>query len=207
MVNLKKQEKNWYGVGVKPTLITLPKLRYITVQGIGDPNEANGEYALALKCLYPVAYTLKMSQKQGYSIPGFENYVVPPLEGFWWQEGIKGFDPTRKDSLSFIVMLRLPDFIRLEDLEWSKERVMTKKKLNISNVLFREFEEGKCVQCLHIGPYHSEPLTTQKMHDFIHEGGFQLDINDHRHHHEIYLSDPRKTLPERLKTIIRHPIK
>lgn len=182
-------------------------MNYLSVCGNGNPNEPDGDYHKSIELLYGIAYTLRMSYKTDHKIDGFFEYVVPPLEGFWWQDGIKGMDYTKKDKLSFISLIRLPDFITKEDVEWAKEQARQKKKKDYSQVEFFTYDEGLCVQCLHIGPYDDEPKTTAKMHQYMQEQGYFLDINDMRYHHEIYIRDPRKCDPSKLKTVIRHPIK
>ena len=205
--NYKKVEKQHYPTKTTPTIITIPKMNFIAIRGCGDPNIADGQYQNALKLLYPIAYTLKMSYKSDYQINGFFEYVVPPLEGFWWQEDIKGVDLNNKDSFKWISMLRLPEFVSKDDFNWAIEVTSKKKKIDFSSIEFLEYEEGLCVQCLHLGPFEREQVTVDKMHQFMNENGYELDINDSRFHHEIYLSDPRKSTPDKFKTIIRHPIR
>ncbi|MDC7238255.1 MAG: GyrI-like domain-containing protein [Sphaerochaetaceae bacterium] len=203
----KKEYKELYRPKKTPTIINIDKINYLAVKGKGNPNEEDGEYQKALSVLYPIAYALKMSYKTDYKINGFFEYVVPPLEGFWWQEDIKGVDLTNKDTFSWISVLRLPDFITIENFEWAKERVAKKKKLDCSKVEFLTIEEGLCVQILHVGPFDTEIESVNKMHSFIKQEGYELDFSDHRKHHEIYLSDIRKVDSSKWKTVIRHPIK
>ena len=203
----KKEQKELYNPKINPSIIVVPKMNFLAVRGKGNPNEPNGEYSKALEILYGIEYTLKMSYKSDYKIEGFFEYVVPPLEGFWWQEGLKGYDKTKKDDFSWISIIRLPDFIAKKDFDWAITTATAKKKKDFSKVEFFTYDEGLCVQCLHIGPFDTEPETTKKMHTFAEQNGYTLDINEKRMHHEIYLSDPRKTSPEKLKTIIRHPIR
>lgn len=205
--DFKKEYKDLYLPKKTPSIIRVPKMNYISVCGNGDPNETDGDYRKSIELLYGVAYTLRMSYKTDHKINGFFEYVVPPLEGFWWQDGIKGMDYAQKDKLSFISLIRLPDFITKEDVEWAKEQARQKKKKDYSRVEFFIYDEGLCVQCLHIGSYDNEPETTDKMHRYMQEQGYLLDITDTRYHHEIYISDPRKCDPSKLKTVIRHPIR
>ncbi|MDC7249479.1 MAG: GyrI-like domain-containing protein [Sphaerochaetaceae bacterium] len=203
----KKEYKELYRPKKTPTIINIDKINYLAVKGKGNPNEEDGEYQKALSVLYPIAYALKMSYKTDYKINGFFEYVVPPLEGFWWQEDIKGVDLTNKDTFSWISVLRLPDFITIENFEWAKERVAKKKKLDCSKVEFLTIEEGLCVQIMHIGPFDTEIESVNKMHSFIKQEGYELDFSDQRRHHEIYISDIRKVDSSKWKTVIRHPIK
>lgn len=205
--DFKKEYKEFYLPKKKPSIVKVPKMNYLAVRGQGDPNDPEGEYIKSIQLLYGIAYTLKMSYKSDYKIEGFFEYVVPPLEGFWWQEGIKGMDYSRKDLLKFISLIRLPDFVTKKDFKWAIETATKKKKLDFSSVEFFSYDEGLCVQCLHLGPYDNEPETVKCMHEYIEENGYKLDINDKRYHHEIYLSDPRRCRAEKLKTVIRHPIK
>ncbi|MDR0978392.1 MAG: GyrI-like domain-containing protein [Lachnospiraceae bacterium] len=203
----KKEYKELYMPKDKPTIITVPKMNYIAVRGKGNPNEENGEYQKSISLLYGVAYTIKMSYKGKYKIDGFFEYVVPPLEGFWWQDGIKGVDYAHKENFNFISIIRLPDFVEKEDFEWAIREATKKKKTDFSKVEFMTYNEGICVQCMHIGTYDNEPITAKTMHEFAKENGYELDITDTRYHHEIYISDPRKVDSAKLKTVIRHPIK
>ena len=148
-----------------------------------------------------------MSKKGNHQIDGYFDYVVPPLEGFWWQNGVISVDYTNKDSFQWISVIRLPDFVTKEDFDWAVTEAAAKKKQDFSKVEFLAYDEGLCVQCMHIGSYDDEPATVQLMHDFMEQKGYELDITDKRLHHEIYLSDARKTAPEKLRTVIRHPIK
>lgn len=203
----KKEYKEFYVPKSKPSIVEIPKMNYLAVRGKGSPNEVDSEYVKAIGLLYPIAYTLKMSYKGNYKIDGFFEYVVPPLEGFWWQDGIKGYDNTKKDQFSWISLIRLPDFITKKDFDWAIETATVKKKTDFSKVEFFTYDEGLCVQCLHIGSYDNEPVTTKIMEDYSNEQGYEIDLSDTRHHHEIYLSDPRKTDVTKLKTVVRHPIK
>ena len=205
--DFKKEYKEFYLPKAKPGIVSVPKANYIAVRGKGNPNEEGGAYQKAVGILYAVAYTLKMSYKTDYKIAGFFEYVVPPLEGFWWQDGIDGVDYSDKSSFNWISVIRLPDFITQEDFNWAVETASKKKKMDCSSAEFLTINEGLCVQIMHIGSYDDEPVSVKLMDDFIKENNYANDINQTRLHHEIYLSDPRKTEPEKWKTVIRHPIK
>lgn len=192
----------------KPGIVEIPKMNYIAVRGTGDPNEENGDYQNTIGLLYGVAYTIKMSDKGMHKIDGFFEYVVPPLEGLWWQDGMNGaIDYHHKNTMHFISMIRLPDFVTKAEFGWAVEEATKKKKKDFSNVEFLSYDEGRCVQCMHIGSYDHEPTTVKAMHDFAKENGYEIDITDKRLHHEIYLSDPRKCDVSHLKTVVRHPIR
>lgn len=205
--DFKKEQKELYQPKTAPALVHVPKMNYLAVRGKGDPNDPDGEYARSIPLLYGVAYTLKMSPRAGHVIDGFFDYTVPPLEGFWWQPGLAGVDYANKAGFHFLSLLRLPDFVTRADFDWAVERATAKKKMDLSPVEFFPYDEGLCVQCLHLGPYDAEPQTAAKMHDFMRRQGYALDITDTRYHHEIYLSDPRKCDPARLKTVLRHPVR
>lgn len=206
-VDLKKEYKTFYMVKNKSEIVSLPTANYIAVRGQGDPNEEGGAYQQAISILYAVAYTLKMSYKTDYQIEGFFEYVVPPLEGFWWQEGVDGVDYADKSAFQWISVIRLPDFVTEKDFAWAMETAAKKKKKDCSQAEFLTMEEGLCVQVMHVGSYDDEPATVAMMDQYIRENGYENDFSETRFHHEIYLSDPRKTLPEKRKTIIRHPIR
>ena len=205
--DFKKEYKEFYMPPKKPTMVTVAPMNYIAVRGEGDPNEEDSDYKKALNLLYGVAFTIKMSKMGDHKIDGYFDYVVPPLEGFWRQQGIQGIDYTRKDLFEWISVIRLPDFVTEAEFKWAIEEASRKKKSDFSKVEFLRIEEGLCVQCMHIGPYDNEPETVELMHRYMQEQGYELDINDSRRHHEIYLSDARKVAPEKLKTVIRHPIR
>ena len=191
----------------KPEIVTVPKMNYIAVRGKGNPNEEEGEYKKSIELLYGIAYTIKMSKKGDHKIEGYFDYVVPPLEGFWWQENVDGIDYSHKENFQWISVIRLPDFVTKADFEWATEEATRKKKMDFSKVEFLTLEEGLCVQCMHSGSYDDEPATVAAMDKFIADNGYENNISDTRRHHEIYLSDARKVAPEKLKTVIRHPIK
>ena len=204
--DFKKEYKEFYMPAGKPEIVTVPRANYIAVRGKGNPNEEDGAYQKAIGVLYAVAYTLKMSYKTDYRIEGFYEYVVPPLEGFWWQEGVEGIDYSDKSSFCWISVIRLPDFITEKDFNWAVETATKKKKLDCSCAGFLTVDEGLCVQMMHTGPYDDEPATVALMDKYRAENGYRNDISDTRRHHEIYLSDARKVSPEKWKTVIRHPI-
>lgn len=182
-------------------------MNYLSVEGNGNPNTEGGEYQKTLEILYPLAFTIKMSYKGDHRIDGFFEYVVPPLEGFWWQEGIDGMDYGKKELFRFLSVIRLPDFVKKEDFDWAVAEVERKKKMDCRKAQFLTISEGLCVQCMHLGPYDDEPATVALMDQFLKENGYENDMTEIRKHHEIYLSDARKSKPGNLKTVIRHPIK
>lgn len=203
----KKEYKEFYMPPQNPTIVTIPPMNYIAVRGEGNPNEEDGQYKQAIGLLYGIAYTIKMSKKSSRQIEGFFDYIVPPLEGFWWQDKLKGIDYAHKENFKWISLIRLPDFVTKTDLEWAVREATQKKKLDFSKVEFLTYDEGLCVQCMHIGSYDDEPETVKLMHEYMEQQGYSIDIAENRFHHEIYLSDARKVAPEKLKTVIRHPIK
>ena len=205
--DFKKEYKEFYLPPAKPVIVIAPKANYIAVRGKGDPNDESGAYQQAIGVLYAVAYTLKMSYKTDHRIEGFYDYVVPPLEGFWWQEGIEGIDYRDKSTFCWISVIRLPDFITQADFDWAVENASKKKMIDCSSAEFLTIDEGLCVQIMHVGPYDNEPASVALMDKFLAENGYENDITATRLHHEIYLSDARKVAPEKWKTVIRHPIK
>ena len=205
--DFKKEYKEFYMPKNTPAIITVPPINYIAVKGHGDPNQEDGEYKQSIGLLYGIAYTIKMSRKSDHMMDGYFDFVVPPLEGFRWQDGIQGVDYARKDDFNWISVIRLPDFVTREEFDWAVSEAAVKKKTDFSKVEFFVYDEGLCVQCMHNGPYDDEPATVSLMHRYMEEQGYVLDITDKHLHHEIYLSDARKTAPEKMKTVIRHPIK
>ena len=204
--DFKKEFKQIYAPAKKPSIIEVPKMNYVAVRGKGDPNDESGEYKQAIELLYGLSYTLKMSYKTEYKIKGFYEYVVPPLEGFWWQEDKKNVDYLHKEKFHWISVIRLPDFISKKDFDWAVERASIKKKIDCSKVEFFTFEEGLCVQMMHQGSFDEEETTVEIMNQYLQGKGYRNDFNKSRLHHEIYLSDARKVIPEKWKTVIRHPI-
>ena len=203
----KKEYKEFYLPKAVPGIITVPKMNFLAVSGSGDPNTEGGEYKESIGLLYGIAFTIKMSKKGDHRMEGYFDYVVPPLEGFWWQDGVQGIDYSHKEDFQWISLMRLPDFVTREEFGWAIAEAAAKKKQDFSKVEFLTYDEGLCVQCMHIGAYDDEPETVEAMHRYMEEQGYVLDITDQRHHHEIYLSDARKVAPEKLKTVIRHPIR
>ena len=205
--DFKKEYKEFYMPKSKPEIVTVPKANYIAVRGKGDPNDEGGAYQQAVGILYAVAYTLKMSYKTDCRIEGFFDYVVPPLEGFWWQDGVGGIDYSDKSTFNWISVIRLPDFVTQKDFDWATGEAEKKKHLDCSKAEFLTIDEGLCVQIMHIGPFDDEPATVSMMNAYLLENGYENDFSGSRLHHEIYLSDARKVAPEKWKTVIRHPIK
>lgn len=203
----KKEYKEFYLPKAVPGIVTVPKMNFLAVRGSGDPNAEGGAYKEAIGLLYGIAFTIKMSKKGDRRIEGYFDYVVPPLEGFWWQTGVSGIDYAHKEDFQWISVIRLPDFVTRDDFKWAVAEAAAKKKQDFSKVEYLTYDEGLCVQCMHIGAYDDEPATAEKMHQYMMEQGYVLDITDERYHHEIYLSDVRRVAPEKLKTVIRHPIR
>ena len=205
--DFKKEYKEFYMPKNKPGIVTVPRINYIAVRGTGDPNQEDGEYKQSIGLLYGIEFTIKMSKKGDHRIDGYFDYVVPPLEGFWWQDGVDGIDYAHKEDFHWISVIRLPDFVTERDYRWAVSEATKKKKQDFSKVEFLTVEEGLCVQCMHIGSYDDEPSTVAMMHELMEQQGYELDITERCLNHEIYLSDARKVAPEKLKTVIRHPIK
>lgn len=205
--DFKKEYKEFYLPKAAPQIVTVPKMNYLAVRGSGDPNIEGGEYKEAIGLLYGIAFTIKMSKKGSHKIEGYFDYVVPPLEGFWWQDDTEGVDYSRKEDFKWISLIRLPDFVSENDFKWAVSEAEQKKKQDFSKVEFLTVEEGLCVQCMHIGAYDDEPQTVAMMDQYLDDNGYENDFSEGRMHHEIYLSDARRVLPEKLRTVIRHPIK
>ena len=205
--DFKKEYKEFYLAKNEPQIVLVPPMNYVAVRGTGDPNEEGGAYKAAIAVLYAVAYTVKMSKMGDHRIDGYYDFVVPPLEGFWWQDGVQGVDYTNKSSFHWINVIRLPDFVTQEDFDWAVAEATRKKKLDCSIAEFMTIDEGKCVQIMHIGPYDDEPATVAVMDQYLAANGYENDFSLTRMHHEIYLSDARKIAPEKWKTVIRHPVK
>lgn len=202
--DFKKEMKDIYAPKARPSIVTVPPARFIAHAGQGDPNEEDGAYQQAISVLYAIAYTLKMSPRSGYEIPGFYDWVVPPLESFWQPGALASED---KSAFCWLAAIRLPDFVTESAFAWAQAAASQKKKLDCSAARYQLIDEGPCVQMLHIGPYDTEPQTLAQMDAYIKEGGFENDISPQRPHHEIYLTNPRRTAPEKWKTILRHPIR
>ena len=205
--DFKKEYKEFYSPKNKPEIVNVPKANYIAVRGTGNPNEEEGAYQKAIGVLYAVAYTLKMRYKTDYKIEGFFEYVVPPLEGFWWQDGVDGIDYSDKSTFHWISVIRLPDFVSKSDFKWAVKTAESKKKIDCSSAEFLTVDEGLCVQIMHQGPFDDEPETVALMDEYIKANGYVNDFTDKRLHHEIYMSDARKVAPQKWKTVIRHPIR
>ena len=203
----KKEYKDFYLPPKKPGIVIVPAMNFVAVRGKGDPNDPEGEYKTAMGLLYGIAFTIKMSYKGDHKIDGFFEYVVPPLEGLWRQDGVLGVDYAHKENFEWISMIRLPEFVTQEEFDWAVDEATRKKKMDFSKAEFFHYEEGLCVQCMHLGSYDDEPETLQQMDEFAAAQGYAVDFSDSRRHHEIYLSDPRKTVPEKCKTVLRHPIR
>ena len=205
--DFKREYRELYQPKTKPSIVDVPSMRFLAVEGAGDPNEEDGAYKHALELLYGIAYTLKMSYKTDHAIDGFFQYVVPPLEGFWWQPGVHGVDYTSKADFRWLSVIRVPEFVSDADFDWAIDTATTKKRLDFSPVRLVEISEGPCVQCMHVGPYDDEPSTVAAMHEFAAKQGLVPDFSDTRRHHEIYLSDPRKANPAKMRTVVRHPVR
>ncbi len=203
----KKEYKEFYLPPKTPGIIQIPEMNYIAVRGHGDPNESEGAYKTSISLLYAIAFTIKMSYKGSHKIDGYFSYVVPPLEGLWWQNGSDHIDYSHKEEFHWISMIRLPEFVTREEFNWAVHEATQKKQNDFSRVEFFPYHEGLCVQCMHIGSYDHEPATIEKMDQYAAENGYAVDISDTRFHHEIYLSDPRRAAVEKLRTVIRHPIR
>ncbi len=203
----KKEYKEFYLPKKRPGIVDVPMMNFLAVRGQGDPNQAGGEYQQAMSLLYGIAFTIKMSKMGDHRIEGYFDYVVPPLEGFWWQDGRSDIDYTHKEQFRWIALIRLPDFVTKADFDWAVAEATQKKKTDFSKVEFLTYQEGLCVQCMHIGSYDDEPATIALMDAFLQENGYETDLSASRYHHEIYLSDARRVAPEKRKTVIRHPIK
>lgn len=203
----KKEYREFYLPPQKPQIVNVPEMRFVAVRGSGNPNEAGGEYQSAMQLLYGLAFTIKMSKLGDHRIEGYFDYVVPPLEGLWWQEGATSLNLSRKESFRWISMIRLPEFVTKQEFDWAVSEATRKRGLDFSRAEYFQYAEGMCVQCMHVGPYDAEGATIAAMETFAAENGFAMDCGDARRHHEIYLSDARKCAPERLKTVIRLPIR
>ena len=211
-LDYKKEYKDVYLPKTKPMVIEVPSMKFIIVEGSGNPNSENGEYQEAMGLLYGLSFTIKMSKLGAHKIDGYFEYVVPPLEGLWWQENCTEIDYEHKESFRWISMIRQPEFVTEDVFQWACMEVNTKKGIDTAKAKFIEFEEGLCVQTMHVGSYDNEPETIEKLENFIQENNLRNDIGRKlengmiRRHHEIYLSDPRRTATKNLKTVIRIPV-
>lgn len=205
--DFKKEYKEFYLPKNQPEIVTVPPMTYVAVRGRGDPNEEGGAYKAAIGVLYAVAYTIKMSKLGDRRIEGYFDFVVPPLEGFWRQEGVQGGDYSNKTAFQWISCIRLPQFVTRDELAWAAEEAARKKKLDCSAAELLTVDEGLCVQMMHHGPYDDEPASVARMDAFLALQGYENDFESGRQHHEIYLSDARKVSPDKWKTVIRHPIR
>lgn len=205
--DFKKEYREFYLPKKTPSVVTVPPMNFVAVRGNGNPNTTDGDYQRALSIVYAISYTIKMSKKTDHRIDGYYDYVVPPLEGLWSQQGTDRIDYEHKELFSWICMIRLPDFVTQQDFDWAVAEATRKKKTDFSAAQFLSYDEGLCVQCMHIGLYDTEPATLALMNEYMEQHGYALDINNHRLHHEIYLSDPRRTAADKLRTVIRHPVR
>ena len=202
----KKEYKDLYFPKIKPMIIDVPEMNFVAVEGKGDPNNTNGEYPRALELLYGISYTIKMSKMGNNTIEGYFDYVVPPLEGLWWADNNEQIPPKDKSKFNWISIIRLPEFVDKNVFKWACDELLKKKNIGTKNAKFLKIKEGICVQCMHIGSYDEEPKTLKLIEEFMGENNLKNDINDKRRHHEIYLSDPRKTETAKLKTVLRIPV-
>ncbi|MFR2534418.1 MAG: GyrI-like domain-containing protein [Clostridia bacterium] len=206
-IDFKKEYKDLYLPKTTPMLIQVPKMKFIIVEGQGNPNEVEGAYKQAIQILYALSFTIKMSKMGEKKIEGYYEYVVPPLEGLWWMDNYEGIDYAHKEDFKWISMIRQPEFVTKEVFDWACKEASQKKNINVEKAKFIEMEEGLCVQCMHKGSYDEEPSTIQKIENYIKKQGLENAIGKQRRHHEIYLSDPRKAKVDNLKTVIRIPVK
>lgn len=204
--DFKRAYKDLYMPKDEPDLIEVPSMNFLMVDGNGDPNN-NPEFRQATELLYGLSYAIKMSRKKGRQPEGYFDYVVPPLEGLWWiEEGAFSFE--KRDNWKWTLMIRQPDFVDDELVQWAKAELERKKpELAVHKARFETFYEGLCVQIMHTGPYATEPETMKKVEAFLLEHGLKDGLTSGGKHHEIYLSDPRKCKPESMKTVLRHPVK
>ena len=202
----KKEFKELYMPKISPSIVEVGEMPFVAIRGSGNPNEQNGEYQLAIPILYAIQYTIKMSKKGSYLPEGYFDYVVPPLEGFWWLNNSEDFSISNKSKYQWLSVIRLPEFVDEKVFRWACSEATKKKNIDTNKAQFIKIDEGLCVQCLHIGTYDDEPKTLKIMNDFIAKNGLRSDMNENRKHHEIYLSDPRKTDISKLKTILRIPV-
>ena len=207
VIDYKKEYKDLYLPKTKPMIVEIPEMNFVSVEGKGDPNDKNGEYPKAMQILYSVQFTIKMSKMGNNKLNGYFDYVVPPLEGLWWFNNNEKTHPKNKSEYNWISLIRLPEFVDKNIFKWACDEVLKKKNIETKNAKFLKLKEGLCVQCMQIGSYDDEPKTLKLIDEFIGENNLINDINDKRRHHEIYLSDPRKTEIGKLKTVLRIPVK
>jgi hypothetical protein len=203
----KKEYKDLYLPKTKPMIVDIPEMQFVAIEGKGDPNDKNGEYFKAMQILYSIQFTIKMSKMGNNKLNGYFDYVVPPLEGLWWFDNNEKISSKNKSKYNWISMIRLPEFVDKNIFKWACDEVLNKKNIETKNVKFLKIKEGLCVQCMHMGSYDDEPKTIDLIEKFIEENNLKNDIAEKRRHHEIYLSDPRKTAIEKLRTVIRIPVK
>jgi len=203
----KKEYKDLYLPKTKPMIVDIPEMQFVAIEGKGDPNDKNGEYFKAMQILYSIQFTIKMSKMGNNKLNGYFDYVVPPLEGLWWFDNNEKISSKNKSKYNWISMIRLPEFVDKNIFKWACDEVLNKKNIETKNAKFLKIKEGLCVQCMHMGSYDDEPKTIDLIEKFIEENNLKNDIAEKRRHHEIYLSDPRKTAIEKLRTVIRIPVK
>jgi hypothetical protein len=198
-VDFKKELKHLYRPSQKkPEIVLVPQMNFLMVDGKGDPNTSQ-DYKDAVTSLYSLAYGLKFRIKKTLDV----DYGVMPLEGLWWAEDMTQFSVNRKDDWLWTMMIMQPEYVTSELVAEVREEVDRKKKPpKIASIRFEGYAEGESVQLMHIGPYENEAPNIARMHAYATEQGFQLIGK----HHEIYLNDPTRTAPERLKTVLRQPI-
>ena len=207
VLDYKKEYKDLYSPKNEPMKIDIPEITFVTIEGKGNPNDKDGEYKKALEIIYGIQYSIKMSKKGDFIPNGYFDYVVPPLEGLWWSDNEMKFPIKDKSKFCWISMIRLPEYVTKDVFEWACIEVNKKKKIDTKKAKYLKIKEGLCVQMMHIGSYDDEPKTIKIMEEFIVKNNFVNDIGSKRRHHEIYLSDPRKSEPNKMKTILRIPIK
>jgi hypothetical protein len=197
-----------YAPGTEPSITDVPEMNFLMVDGSGDPNELEGAFTKAVELLYGIAYTIKMSPKSGNAPEGYFEYAMPPLEGFWgFGDGAGDLLAADKRLFQWTAMIRQPEFVTPEFFGWAAREVERKKKLDAGRARLAKFTEGLCVQCMHIGPYTEEPATVERMHAYAAAQGLLSDLSNERKHHEIYLGDPRRAAPEKMRTVLRHPVR
>jgi hypothetical protein len=207
-VDFKKAYKDLYLPTLQPAVVDVPAMMFVMVGGKGDPNVPDGPYAKAVGLLYTLVYTIKMSGTRGGDSAGYYDYVVPPLEGLWWFEDGRPWRPGEKSRLCWIAMIRQPEFVTREVFAWAVSEASKKKPgPDYEKARLEDLTEGLCVQCMHIGPYDTEPESIARMDAFARGQGLEDDFTDRRRHHEIYLSDPSRVKSEKRRTVVRHPVR